>query len=483
MKEKIKGFSKYKGKIIVALVVVLALVAGGLYYLSPESVEVQKAAKSDIQSIVSETGHIAGDDEIIIYSPVSGKLTEVLFSKNQQVQAGDKLAAFDLTTFDNELKQASINKSYQSDGYNAAVARNNQYKEMLNTAQVEGDANLGILVSLMENRDGLDITRYSKDLSNQRKLKQIEANLNTLSAQLEAAEANYQVVAAEGGDTSDARGRVSDLQIQIENNRKNYMAAPVESMNEEDYALYLELGRQLDLIDRFYNQNLQDKATAQQSIVPDAQIRQYADAVELANISKEQAKRNLEKAGTGVVSNFTGIVIERMVDPGAVVEEGTPLFKLQPCSGLKAKVMISRFDIGSIAIGQEATATIGSSTYTGKVSAIAPVATTDESGKPKVEVMIDLDEGQTPTIGLEATVAIETGSVKDGLSVSSASIYTDDNGEYLYLINGGVVEKRYVTTGVKGKVNVQIIDGISEGDEIITSPLTDDDIGMRVSAD
>ncbi len=483
MKGKMKGLSKYKGKIMASLIIIAALIGGGFYYMSPEAVDVQQASKADIKAIVSETGHIAGDNEVIVYSPVSGKLTEVLFAVNQQVNAGDVLASFDLTTFEDGVKLAAANKAYQSDGYNAAVAQNNKYKDMLNKAQVEGDANLGIMVNLMENRDGLDITRYSKDLSNQRKLKEIEANLNTLSAQLEAAEARYQVVAAEGGDTSDIRGRVSSLEIQIENNRKNYIAAPVESMNEEEYALYLEIGRQLDLIDRFYNQNLQDKATAQQSIVPDAQIRQYADAIELASISEQQARRTLDKAGAGVTSDYSGTIVERMFDSGAFVEEGTPLFRIQPSTGLKAKVMVSRFDIGNIVIGQNAKAIIGSNSYTGKVSAIAPVATMDESGKPKVEVTVDLDEGQTPTIGLEATVEIETDSVKDALSVASTAVYSDDAGDYVYVISDGKVEKRYITTGVSGNNNVQVLEGVSEGEQVITSPLTDDDIGMSVSAE
>ena len=482
MKKNNKNIAKGKGKLMAAIVVVVALILGGLYYFSPETVEVQQAEKADIKSIVSETGHIAGDDEVTVYSPVTGRLSEISFAVNHQVKTGDILAHFDLTTFEDDVKQASVNKASQSDGYNAAVAKNNQYKKMLEKASVEGEANLGIMVDLMENRDGLDITRYSKDLSNQKKLKEIEANLTNLSAQMQVAEANYQAVASAGGDTSDARGRVNDLQGQIENNRKNYLATPIESMNTEEYGLYLTIGRQLDLIDRFYNQNVQDKATAEQAIVPEAQLRQYSDLVELAELSEEQAKRALNKAAAGVVSGYEGTIVERMVDPGAVVAEGTPLFRLQPSTGLKAKVMISRFDIGSIELGQAATATIGNNKYTGKVSAIAPVATTDASGKPKVEVTVELDKGQKPTIGLETTVEIETNNVKDTLSIAALSLYSDDEGDYVYLINDGVVEKRYVTIGVKGKNNVQILDGVSEGEQVITSPLTDDDIGMRVSA-
>ena len=71
MKKNYKNIAKGKGKLIAAIVVVVALILGGLYYFSPETVEVQQAEKADIKSIVSETGHIAGDDEVTVYSPVT----------------------------------------------------------------------------------------------------------------------------------------------------------------------------------------------------------------------------------------------------------------------------------------------------------------------------------------------------------------------------------------------------------------------------
>ncbi|MFR0065028.1 MAG: hypothetical protein ACLRUM_08115 [Veillonella parvula] len=46
---------------------------------------------------------------------------------------------------------------------------------------------------------------------------------------------------------------------------------------------------------------------------------------------------------------------------------------------------------------------------------------------------------------------------------------TDKQGEYVYVIKDGQPVRTAVSTGVTGDTNVQILKGLSEGDEIIVS--------------
>ena len=476
---KIKDLFKKKKKVIISAFVVLLCVVGAIVYaLIPETIAVEKVAKGNVQAYVSEVGNISADDAITIYSPVSGKVSDVKFKNYENVAAGDVLATYDLTTFQEGVQAASANKKYYQDGYNAAVSKNNEYKNMLNVAQVEGEANKQIYAGLLESRDELDITKEARAQEIQYQINKLEAQLATLSADLSSAQS--ELSSAEGDDRDDAQSRVDSIYHQIESNRKAIMSIDTRSMTIEEYTVYLEVLRHLDLIDRFWSQNIQNESIAKQAIVSDSQIAQYSDSIELAKIQETQANRDLEIAEQGLLSSCGGTIVQRLVDPGSTVTAGTPLFVIQPDTGYKVKVMISRFDIGSVAVGQKAEVVIGGTTYNGVVSGISPVAETDSSNKPKVKVFVNIEDSEAkPTIGLEADVKIFTDEKKDVLTVSDTAVYTDDQGSYVYVLEDDVITRKDITRGVSGGGKVEIVDGLSENQQVITVPVAEDEVGSK----
>ena len=477
--EKIKEFYKKKKKLVIALFVLVICVIGVVVYmLIPDSIGVEAVTKGNVKAYVSEVGNISADDTLTVYSPVSGKVSDVLFNNYDVVSSGDVLANYDLTSFEEGVQTATANKKYFQDGYNAAVSKNNEYKEMLNVAQVEGEANKQIYAGLLESRDALDITREGREQEIQYQINKLEAQLATLSADLSSAQS--ELSSAEGDDRADAQSRVDSIYHQIDSNRKAIMSIDTRSMTIEEYTVYLEVLRHLDLIDRFWSQNLEQENIAKQSIVSNSQIAQYSDSIELAKIQETQANRELELAEQGLVASYDGTIVERLVDPGSIVTAGEPIFVIQPASGYKAKVMISRFDIGSVAIGQKADVVIGGTTYQGQVSSISPVAETDSSNKPKVKVFVSLDDSSAkPTIGLEADVKIYTTEKDDVLTLTDKAVYTDDNGSYVYILDNDVITRKDVTVGASGDGKVEIVDGLSENQQVITEPVSEDMIGTK----
>ena len=113
---------------------------------------------------------------------------------------------------------------------------------------------------------------------------------------------------------------------------------------------------------------------------------------------------------------------------------------------------------------------------------IVPVAVHDSSGKPKVRVDVGfVDKSVTPTLGIEAEVTIFTGEAKDVLTVSDKAVYTDDEGDYVFAIVNGKVEKRYITRGLSGNGRIEVTGGLSEGEKAIVSAISEDDLGSRVT--
>lgn len=304
------------------------------------------------------------------------------------------------------------------------------------------------------------------------------------SETVEAAKAQYNALASKVDEAlaskESAASSVKSIKNDIVESGDALASLPVDSMSTEQYSLYLELTRQLDMIDREWSKIQEQKTVAEEKIVNDSQIKQYEDSVKLAKVDEDQALNDLNLGKEGVKSSVSGTVIERLVDDGAVVEAGTPLFVIQPESGYKIAVMVSRYDIGAVEVGQTARVTMNGEIYDGTVSAIAPIATNDSSGKPRVKVEIELADTEVrPTIGLEAEVVINSGECKAVLSAPEMAVYTDDAGSYVFVLEKGVLARRDIKTGLRGNGYYQVLEGLNEGDRVVITPVTEDEVGTR----
>ena len=469
-------------KIIIA--VVLVIVAAGVlaYFLSPDTVEAETVIRGDVQQSVTDVGYVEADDVLVIYAPVSGKISEVMYSLEDEVKEGDKLAAYDMTSFDEALKEAEISRDYDKDVYDGIVSQNAAYKELLSQTQNANTDYQSQYVKLMESRDQLLYAQNERENNNEANINALDAQfsivtvaLQDATAQLEAAQSEEEIAAA--------KKKIADLENQITINRQQIASISPYTLSMEEYGRYLSLVRQMELIDVLWSQSFEQYSMAKAGIVNESTLKSYGDAVELSELHVEQAKRFKEMAANGIVSRINGTIVERFADPGAYVEAGTPLFTLQPTSGYKATILISRYDIDYVKAGQKASVTVGNETYEGVVDSIAKVATDDGSGKPKVKVTVTFDDKKvSPIIGLEADITLFMEEKKDVLKVNEKGVYSDDEGDYVYVIEDGYIARRNIETGGSGGGYVEILSGLDEGESVITSPVIPDDIGSKVSA-
>ena len=473
------NMKKHLWKIIVAVIVVLGAGGFAVYYFFPETVTVDKAATGDVQEIITETGYIEADDTITVYAPVSGKLKEVLPAAEDSVKAGDLMASYEMLSFEEAVKEAEVNKSLSENVYNGALEKNNEYKQTMANAQNAESAYQQQYVGLMEARDVEVYKQQEKQLNNEYSLNALDAQLSILTADLQRATADLESAETEE-EKNAAKERIASLDNQVRNNRQSAAGIDPHTFTNEEYARYLALMRQMDLCERLWSQNTEQYNLAKQSVTNEATINQYADAVELAALQEESVKRSMQIAEKGIKADVSGTVIERLADPGAYVEAGTPIYIIQPSKGYKAYVMISRYDIDSVKEGQNATISIGDTEYEGYVNHIAAIATTDSSNKPKVKVTIGFsDKDVAPTIGLEADVKIYTDAKTGVIRVSDKAVYTDDAGDYVYVVNGGRVERKNIVKGSTGGGFSEITEGLAAGEEAIISPVTEDMIGAK----
>ncbi len=463
--------------IIIGAAVLLAGGGGAAYFLMPESVDVETVVKGDVNQSITEIGQIEADAPITVYAPVAGKLSKVSCKINDKIGKGDVLASYDMDDAQNRYEIAQLNLTLQEDGYNAAVETNKKNKSKAYSAGSQAEEMLMGYVHTEENKDSLSIQENERNLRIQQTKQGIQGEISRLQANLE-----METKKMEAGESSVEN--VEKIKNQLTSLYETMAGLPVtETMPTQQFAQSAEYSRQMELMDKRYNDFLTQKNAAEEKIVTESTIKGYEDNVKIAQIQEQSAKKNFDTAQKGVVSTVSGTIMERLVDDGAMPEAGTVLFVVQPDTGYKATLMVSRYDIEYVELGQKAKVTMGQTVYDGTVSAISPVATSsDASGKPKVKVEISFDDKQArPTIGLEASVQIFTKEQKGVLNVPEKAIYTGDSGKYVFVLENGKAQKRTIEAGASGEGYTEILSGLSEGEIVVTQALTDDDEGGRFS--
>ena len=367
---------------------VAALLAGGgvaTYMLLPESIDVETVAKADVNESITEIGQIEADAAVTVYAPVGGKLSEVSFKINDKVKEGDVLAKYDMNAAQNQYELAQLNLTYQEDSYTAAVETNKKNKSKAYSAGSQAESTLIDYVHTEEKRDDISIKENERNLRIEQTKQGIQGEISRLQANLD-----FETKKLEAGESSPEN--VEKIKNQLVSCYETLAGLPiVETMPTEQFAQNAEYERQMELMDKRYNMFMNQKLAADGMVVTESSLKSYEDNVKIAKLQEKTAKKALDTAEKGVVSTVSGTIMERLVDDGAVPEAGTALFVVQPDTGYKATVMVSRYDIESVEIGQKAKVTMGQTVYDGTVSVISPVATTaDASGKPKVKVEISL---------------------------------------------------------------------------------------------
>ena len=217
------------------------------------------------------------------------------------------------------------------------------------------------------------------------------------------------------------------------------------------------------------------------------------EELEAENQTKEiesaDSLESLEKAEGGVVAEFDGVVTEvNAVEGGSVAEGGSAavgekLLKLDSTEEVMVKISVTKYDLDKIAVGQEARVTIASKEYQGKVSKINKMAETNNSGAAVVGTEIEiLNPDSDVILGVEAKVIISTAKEENAVLIPVTAVNVDMNGDFVYVVEEGILVKKPVVTGISSDTMIQIVEGLSEGEQVVTEVTATLMEGMPVMA-
>ena len=195
-----------------------------------------------------------------------------------------------------------------------------------------------------------------------------------------------------------------------------------------------------------------------------------------------------------IVAPMSGVVVGEPQTPGTMAVQGTSnptvIMRIADMSGKQILAKVDETDIGSVKVGQSATFTVDSfngKTFTARVSKISRTDTgnswnintsssSSSSSSSSASVIyyyvtLDVDDPENLLLpAMTARVEINTAEKNDALVVPISTLKTDANGSYVIVKNAdGTQENRYVSTGIYSDEYVEILDGLSEGEQVVST--------------
>jgi HlyD family secretion protein len=372
------------------------------------------AAQTTRTSIVSAEGEVVPVKQATPSFEVAGRLTELLVSEGDTVEAGQTVARLAQTDWQQRVDEAeaALELARAQLAQARAGARSEEImaaQEALAAAQAGVSTARANLTSAQAELARLEAGATPEELLI------AKADMDSAAAALELAQSEYDKIAWQSG--LGATGQAMSLRQasnDYERAKASYQALVKGATAEElDIArAAIEAARaQIEVA-----QAQAGQAKAQLDLLlagPAAETIAVAEAqVQQAQTALQGVKTALEK--TVLVAPLSGTVGDVMFEEGETVMAGAPVMVIGDLSALQVETNdLSEVDIVEVAVGQEVEVSVDAMPYLelrGRVSEISPMAE-EQHGDIVYKVTIDLEEGAAASLrwGMTAYVDILVG--------------------------------------------------------------------------
>jgi len=184
---------------------------------------------------------------------------------------------------------------------------------------------------------------------------------------------------------------------------------------------------------------------------------------------------------TEIRTPFDAIVSQRLIEPGDVAPKYTHILTLYGPESLVTEISVSGLLLPYINKGDKVEVKIDAlvdRSFNGTVQRVHP-ALDERTRRSTVEVVIKpVPEGAMP--GQFCRVSLNT-QAEQRMVIPFKSLLRDRESEYVYVVkNDKKVERTAVRSGLRLADKVEIIEGLAEGDEIVTRGFFGLNDGMTV---
>jgi RND family efflux transporter MFP subunit len=216
-------------------------------------------------------------------------------------------------------------------------------------------------------------------------------------------------------------------------------------------------------------------------LITEDELARARTAFDIASAEEDLLQARLDN--TRIVAPFDGVISQRLLEPGDVAAKFTHLLTLTSTDTLLAELAISELLLPGVAVGDEATImldALGDQRFSGSVLRVHPtVDPVTRQGIVEIRVIkppLQAKPGQLCRVQLKLRP-------QSRLLLPFSALRRDTQGEFVYRIDSKQKARRTpVRSGIHLDNAVEILDGLSEGDRVITNGFLGLADGMLVKA-
>jgi HlyD family secretion protein len=364
------------------------------------------------------------------------------------------------------LSQAEAN--YRSAVENLNLLKNATHPQVRAQAQAAYDQAKANLENAKRNLDRL-LELSKKGFVTQSQVESAQREYEVAKAQFDSAKRKLDTLESElDAEIKAAEARVEQARASLETARAE---ALLDELKERELEAAKIAVKQAEL------SLAQAKANAIQNKIKAGDIQSAKAQVQRAQAQFENAMAQLES--TVIRAPRAGVILKKYVEEGTIITsgmsaiaQGTNIVQIGDLSRVFVDVTVDETDIGKVEVGQPVDITIDAfpdEIFEGKVTKIEPQAVMEQN-VVMVHVRVEIENPDARLKpGMSATCEFIIDKKEDVLCVPNQAVKEKGGRNFVTVVKNGRQEDREVQIGLVGNDLTEIVKGLKEGEEVITS--------------
>ncbi|MDP2946374.1 MAG: efflux RND transporter periplasmic adaptor subunit [bacterium] len=473
----------FKRPIFIAAIIILAIVLGGYFYFfsgkktGPEFVVVKK---SNIVQEVSVTGNVKPVKNVDLAFEKSGKISSVLVNVGSYVYSGDVLAREDSSELSSQLEKANADLETQKAELNKSkVVLDNYYSaipNILNDSYAKADDAVRKQADVFFTDGESDTPRLNFTTTNSQAQTDSQNGRLASRAELNSWRDELNKLNAASNEELNSEFLKSKSHLEI---IRNFLLSAMDALEKASSLTQSTLdSNKANVTTARTNVNiaLTNIANQNQSI----NLQKAAIASEEASVkSYEAAIRNIEVqiAKTILRSPINGVVTRQDAKSGEIAAANTVLIAILS-SAYEIEANIPEVDIAKIKIGDSAKVTLDAYgkdvVFEAKVAVIDPAETMVEGVATYKTTLQFVSNDKPVKSGMTANLDILVTEKDNTLIIPQRAVTSRNGDKFVNLYNSSAkddnIKEVKIITGIRGSDgNIEILEGLKEGDKIVIS--------------
>lgn len=229
------------------------------------------------------------------------------------------------------------------------------------------------------------------------------------------------------------------------------------------------------------------EALYREELVTQQQFDDVSMRLALTEAERERVRAMLaiakqKVAKTRIHAPISGVIREKKVSAGDFVKNGNQLFVLIKPNPIKLQFAVPEKDLGKLKKNQDVTLKVDAfpdREFKGRVTIVYP-SLEEKTRTLLVEAQVPNGDGMLKP-GLFAKVMLYTGMEQDTTVIPVTTLLYEADKVKVFIIDGDRARLRYINIGSKYGELMEIIEGVTTGEKIVTAGQQNLSDGARVS--